>query len=294
MPLGECRLQPLTGIAFAAIVEGVNWFRICLAQPRDMRSRGSANSVRETGSLMRISIVLPNLNCKKYLKECIEAFEAQDYENKRLIIVDSASSDGSHDIIRSFSERNSDILWIQEADRGISDALNIGLKHIGDGEIFGYLGADDIILPGTLRNVFRALDERPLAIGVFFDSYSQNAMGQRKLRLCPCKAMTLPLLMKHRTIAGMQNTYIRSDIVKRYGFNLSARYSMDYELYLRLAKDELGERIFHIATPSTVNINDGNISTRFRKLSRREAYRFAFRIAPFGWKKIMVGLRSLR
>lgn len=244
--------------------------------------------------MTRISIVLPNLNSEKYLRSCINAFLEQDYKNKRLIIVDGKSEDGSHEVIRLLQDRHEEIHWVREVDHGLSDAINIGLKYVDDGEIFGFLGSDDILLPGTFRTLEKEMRNRPQSIGAFFDSYSQNAAGEKKRRNCPSKNMSLSMLLKYRTIAGLQNTYLRSEILKRYGFNNQAKYAMDYELYLRLATDGLGEHIFHIPIPSTININDGNISTRFRKASKREALQFAYKYAPFSWRKMMVGLRLLR
>lgn len=240
------------------------------------------------------SIILPNLNSDKYLRKCMESFLTQDYQKKRLIVVDAKSTDTSHKIIYEFAEAHAEIEWLHEVDKGLSDAINIGLNQVQDGEIFGFLGADDLLLPETLTTIAKEMSARTEAIGIFCDSYSQNSKGERKLRQCPCETMALPMLLKHRTIAGLQNTYFRSEIVKQYLFNQSAKYAMDYELYLRLAKDGLGEHIVHIARPSTININDENISTRFSKASKREAFRFAYQIAPFGWRKIVAGLRSLR
>ena len=244
--------------------------------------------------MVRISIVLPNFNSIKYLRECIEAFLGQDYSNKRLVIVDAKSTDSSHEIIERYAEENEEVEWIRQEDKGLSDAINVGLKCLENDEIFGFLGADDILLQGTLTKVADFMEEHPEATGVFFDSYSQNPEGKQKFRHCPSKTMAMTDLLRYRTVAGLQNTYLRSKIVKAYGFNTAAKYSMDYELYLRLARDGLGEKIFHISHPSTININSGNISTVFRRDSKREALKFGYGIAPFGWRKIRIGLRLLR
>jgi len=244
--------------------------------------------------MARISIILPNYNSDRHLRSCIEAFLSQDHPEKRLLIVDGKSTDLSHDIIGDFAEKYGEIEWIRKPDTGISNALNMGIDRLRDDEIFGFLGADDILLPGALAKTSEFMRDSPDAIGVYFDSYTQNAKGERKLRECPAAAMTMDALLRYRTIAGLQNIYLRADLAKRYGFNTDARYSMDYELYLRLARDGLGERFLHIARPSTINISDGNISTSFRRASKREALKFAYNIAPFGWHKIRIGLRRLR
>ena len=219
---------------------------------------------------------------------------AQDYSNKRLIVVDAKSTDSSHEVIERYAEDNEEIEWITQEDKGLSDAINIGLKHLENDEVFGFFGADDILLQGTLTKVADYMKEHPEATGVFFDSYSQNSKGDQKFRQCPSKTMTMKALLRYRTVAGLQNTHFKSAIVKAYGFNTTARYSMDYELYLRLARDGLGESVFHTPHASTINFNDGNISTTFSKASKREALVFAYEIAPFCREKIKIGFRLLR
>lgn len=244
-------------------------------------------------SNVRISIVLPNFNTDKFLQKCIEAFLVQDYPNKRLIIVDAKSTDLSHEIIEGYAEENKEVEWVRQEDNGISSALNKGLERLEDDEIFGFVGADDILLQGSLTKVANFMKEDPEAAGVFFDSYSQNSKGEQKFRRCPSKTMAMNALLRHRTVSGLQNTFLRSKIVKAYGFNTAAKYAMDYELYLRLAKNGLGQKIHHIPHASTVNINDGNMSTVFRMESKREARTFAYASAPFGWHKIKIGLQLL-
>lgn len=243
--------------------------------------------------MSRVSIVMPSMNSRKYLERSIVAFLEQDYANKRLIIVDGKSTDGSHEIIKNFAQRNSQIAWIKYKDSGISDAINHGLDIIENDEIFGFLGADDIMLQGTISTVNRYLSENPHSIGVFFDSISQDSDGNQKSRQCPSPSMTMSNLLKHRTIAGAQNTFLKAYIAKRYKYDTSMKYAMDYELYLRLAQDGFGEKIHHIPIPSTININDGNISTTFRQASKSEAIDLAYKFSPRGWQKLKYGVKKL-
>lgn len=210
--------------------------------------------------MARISIVLPCFNSEKHLERTIEAFQMQDHNNKQLIIVDGKSKDRSHAIIRR-QLHDPSIHWLNQPDTGISNAINIALPKLADDDIFGFLGADDILLPGTLSTVSDMFEETAELHGLFFDSYSQNKNGDRRLRCCPSETLALPALLRHRTIAGLQNIYLKANLVKEFGFEENARYSMDFELYLRLASKGYGPTIQRVAKPSTININDGNIST---------------------------------
>jgi glycosyltransferase involved in cell wall biosynthesis len=244
--------------------------------------------------LPRFSIIMPSLNSSRFIHRSIEAFLEQDYPNKRLIIVDGKSTDSTHEIISDYLASHREVEWLKQVDNGISDAINIALQKLDDNEFYGFLGADDLLLQGTFQKAAIYLNQEPNAVGVFFDSFSQNAQGDRKFRKCPSSTMALKHLLRHRAVAGMQNFYVRASVAKRYGFNPKTRYAMDYEFCLRLAADGLGEAMHHISHASTININDGNISTKFRRASRHEALGLAYAAAPSSLRKWILKMKLWR
>lgn len=73
------------------------------------------------------------------------------------MIFDGGSSDGSVDIIRSYS---SDLAsWTSERDSGQAAAINSGFAK-ATGDIFCWLNSDDYLLPGSLRRVAELLMPR--------------------------------------------------------------------------------------------------------------------------------------
>jgi glycosyltransferase involved in cell wall biosynthesis len=52
---------------------------------------------------MKISIITVTYNAEKYLSDCIDSVLKQDYHNIEHIIVDGGSTDGTLEIIRSYS-----------------------------------------------------------------------------------------------------------------------------------------------------------------------------------------------
>ena len=47
-----------------------------------------------SGSKEKISIVIPNYNGGRYLRQCLDSAVSQSYENKEIIVVDGYSTDG--------------------------------------------------------------------------------------------------------------------------------------------------------------------------------------------------------
>ena len=90
----------------------------------------------------KISIILPNYNSEKYLKETIESVLNQTYRDFEFIIVDDASTDKSMDIIRSFQD--SRIKYIQsDRNRQVAYTANIGME-MAEGEYIARIDSDDI------------------------------------------------------------------------------------------------------------------------------------------------------
>lgn len=100
---------------------------------------------------MRITIVTISFNQADFLRQCIDSVLGQAECDFEYIIVDPGSTDGSREIIESYSEH---IIRIFESDRGPADGLNHGFARAA-GEVFGFINADDYLLPGALSAVDR-------------------------------------------------------------------------------------------------------------------------------------------
>ena len=48
------------------------------------------------------TIFIPTYNSENYIRECIESAVKQEYENKRIVVLDSGSNDGTISIINNY------------------------------------------------------------------------------------------------------------------------------------------------------------------------------------------------
>ena len=88
------------------------------------------------------SIVIPCLNEKDYISNCLDSIIAQDYDKEliEIIIVDGESNDGTLDIVNKYKENYKNILVFKNPLKKTPRSLNIGIKH-SKGEIIVILGA---------------------------------------------------------------------------------------------------------------------------------------------------------
>jgi glycosyltransferase involved in cell wall biosynthesis len=104
------------------------------------------------------SIVTPALNCARYLPRNLASVRSQGLPAGEIEhwVIDGGSKDGTVE----FLEKQPDLKFISEKDRGLSDAVNKGLAR-ATGEWIIWLNADDELAPGALKAFKEALKQNP-------------------------------------------------------------------------------------------------------------------------------------
>ncbi len=182
---------------------------------------------------MKISVITPTYNSQETITRNVSSIISQSYKNFEHIIVDNKSKDDTLALIKQLYDKNylnDQLKIISEKDNGISDAFNKGIKS-ATGEIITILNSDDAYYNHKVFekvvNIFN--DDEILFIhgDVYFDDpvYGSNI---RKPLLCP---VTTAMPYNHPTM------FLRKEIYEKFGlFDLSYRYSMDFEFIVRLGK----------------------------------------------------------
>ena len=91
---------------------------------------------------MKVSIITVCYNSAKTIKDTIDSVVAQNYQDIEYIIIDGKSTDGTLEIINSYSSKV--LKCFSEPDKALYDAINKGIK-VATGEIVGLVHADDVL-----------------------------------------------------------------------------------------------------------------------------------------------------
>lgn len=128
-------------------------------------------------ALPKISVITPTFNGIATLRETIESVLSQDYKNWEHIVIDGGSTDGTLDLLRSYSH----LQWVSEKDKGHYHAMNKGIER-ACGEVVAILNADDCYRPGALREVATAFEKNPEWDGLFCDVVYIDGEGKEIFR----------------------------------------------------------------------------------------------------------------
>jgi glycosyltransferase involved in cell wall biosynthesis len=201
-------------------------------------------------ALPSFTIVTPCLNGAATLEQALDSVRDQDYAGEvEHVVVDGGSTDGTLEILARRQAADeagpaagaARLRYLSEADRGLSDAVNKGIR-MARGEVIGWLNADDVYLPGALARVGEALAARPGSLWATGPCLIVGADGE-EIRGAVTRYKNLFLRRYSYGLHLVQNfVSCPSTFVRRAGFDRIGllderfKYSMDYDLWLRLGR----------------------------------------------------------
>ena len=101
-------------------------------------------------------MLIPAYNEEKVIERTIQGAIDSDYPNLRVIVIDDGSKDRTLEVARrAFApeEAAGKVIIITKPNGGKAEALNYGLDHIDDAELFVGIDADTIIAPDAISRM---------------------------------------------------------------------------------------------------------------------------------------------
>lgn len=120
---------------------------------------------------MKFSIVTPSYNCGQYIEETIKSVVTQKGDfSIEYIIIDKKSTDHTIDIVNKYVRllesgkcliacNDVTITFISEEDDNLYEGINRGFSR-ASGDIFAWINADDVYMPGAFNVISRCFDKR--------------------------------------------------------------------------------------------------------------------------------------
>lgn len=187
---------------------------------------------------MKVSIITATYNSAKYIASSLNSIFNQDYKDIECIIIDGDSKDQTKSIIKTYQRKNLNITLVSEADNGIYDALNKGIK-LATGDLIGFVHSDDnLASPHIISELVLAIKEKQ-AFGIYGDLQYVSQLDTSKLIRDWKSCVFSKSLLKKGWMPPHPTLFLKKEVYQKYGnFNQNYKISADYDFMLRVLKDK--------------------------------------------------------
>lgn len=185
-----------------------------------------------------VSVLLPNYNAGAFLRPAIDSILGQTFRDLELIVIDDASTDGSAEIVGTYSDPR--LRFIRhDTNRGLPATLNEGLAA-ASAPLVARQDCDDISHPDRLARQLEAFEREPALALVGTRADLIDERGDRVGIVDRCLEPT-----SIRWFGILDNPFIHSSVLFRAdvvrdrlrGYDERRRHAEDFDLWSRLVRE---------------------------------------------------------
>lgn len=182
-------------------------------------------------TLPKITIVTPSYNQGQFIERTINSVLDQKYPNLEYIIMDGGSTDNSIEVIKKYHKH---LIWKSEKDAGQADAINKGLR-MATGDVMAYLNSDDTYMPKVLHKVGKYFSEKN-TVNFLYGKGRLIDVDDQEIGFYNDSQTDSKKLFTQCAIS-QPTAFWRRKVMDEVGFfDPSFQYTMDYEYWMRVAK----------------------------------------------------------
>ena len=186
-----------------------------------------------SGMNNKISVITVVYNNVSEIRDTIESFFSQSWEEKELIVIDGGSTDGTTNIIREYASRLA--FWCSEPDDGIYDAMNKGINH-ATGDWINILNSGDVFCSSdSLKQTIEAATDTKA------DIIYGNAIEDDGNKYDYIEAGDDISRLEYEAIFRHGCSLVKTEIQKKYLFDISKTkeygFALDYNAIYRMYHD---------------------------------------------------------
>ena len=196
-----------------------------------------------------VTVVIPMYNSEATITTVLDSVRNQtaSYYIKEVIIVNDGSTDRSKEKVLKYKQKYPDlhILLVNQENRGVSKARNVGLKR-ATGKYIALLDSDDIWLPNKIKRQVEILEHNPDIC------FLGGASDQEELILYFRKRITGLYRAEPRDVCWKSfpvtpSVIFRTKCLQQVGyFNENQGYAEDLEFFQRFFKNY---NFYYLAEP---------------------------------------------
>jgi glycosyltransferase involved in cell wall biosynthesis len=169
-----------------------------------------------------LTIVTVTKNCVSTIQQTLDSIKKIKKDNIEFVVVDGLSTDGTFELL----EQNKFLInkLICEQDTGIYNAMNKGIG-IAEGKYLLFINGDDEIISEGFASFFETLSKQEADILCCTTIAYSKTTGFDALIAKPWR------LLFYNSVPH-PSTFVKSCILKKFGFKENLRIAADYDFFL--------------------------------------------------------------
>lgn len=134
----------------------------------------------------KISVILPSLNVKPYIDQCINSVRNQTLKDIEILCIDAGSDDGTLEILKEYAQQDERVHVFLSNKRSYGAQVNQGI-HNAKGEYISIIETDDFIKKDMLKSLYdlTQFGYIDLVKSTFYHLYEEN--GEQKIAIDKAK-----------------------------------------------------------------------------------------------------------
>lgn len=231
--------------------------------------------------MISFTIITCTYHAEHVLQRTLDSVSEQTYPYVEHLIIDGASKDRTAELAASYKQKSDaqknghEVIIVSEPDHGLYDAMNKGLTK-ARGVYLVFLNAGDVFpADSTLEHIAGSVgDGEPLPAVLYGDTDIVNDAGRflRHRRLSPPKHLSWRSFSSGMLVCH-QAFYARTDLARTIPYNLSYRYSADFDWCIHILKAaEAGKLPLKNVNETVVNYLDGGMTVKNHRASLKERF----------------------
>ena len=245
---------------------------------------------------LKITVATVTYNAAELIDHTIQSVEEQDYPDVEHLIIDGNSQDATLEFVHHYQERNSvasvqhEVNCLSEPDHGLYDAMNKAID-MATGDYIVFLNAGDTFhtketltqIASVARKCRETGNSHELPAVIYGDTHLVDGEGNflRRRRLTPPEKLTWRSFQQGMLVCH-QAFFARVDLAKQHPYNLSYRFSADFDWCIRIMRDAKRMKLELCNARLVVSdyLSEG-LTTKNHNASLRE--RFRIMTKHYGW-----------
>ncbi|MGL5063409.1 MAG: glycosyltransferase family 2 protein [Microcoleus sp.] len=203
-----------------------------------------ANTAKNDLEQPLVSVIIPAYNADNFIAATLESVLSQTYRNIEIIVVDDGSTDATPETVKSFAQKDSRVILLQQSNAGVAAARNLAYLH-SRGEYIAPIDADDIWYPQNLEKQVECLTKSKPCVGVVYSwsvDINEGGLLTGGFYNSTIEGEVHDALVYKYFIGNASSSLIRRACFEKVGgynckFRLeNAQGCEDWELHLRIAQ----------------------------------------------------------